>query len=326
MRRIVLFAAAALALAGCVCLRHVVEKPERTAVDCGRDVTRPGDHLCKVRVGDDDRTFLVHVPAAPPRDPRWTLVLAFHGVGSNAKQMAWISNFSELADRERFLVVYPQGLGVVPSWNTAIIGTAKRSTADDVAFVKAMLAKLHGIFAIDPSRVYAAGFSNGGLLSHKLACEMSRTIAAIGVVAGINAEDECLPERPVPVIAFHGLRDPVVIYSGAEEIGVPSVLTTMKDWAVRDACAGEPELLDESGEVRCEQWPGCRAGSQVVLCAVRDGHHTWPGGKNPSYMGHTTRDVDASSRMWAFFQKHPLPATALPAATPVSTPDPGGAP
>lgn len=320
MRRTLPLVAFALALAGCVCLRHAVEKPAKKAVDCGSEAAKPGNHLCKVRVGNDDRVFIVHVPNAPPRDPRWSLVLAFHGVGSNAKQMAHISNFPELADRERFLVVFPQGLGVVPAWNTAVVGKAKRSKADEIAFVKAMLADLQAIFPIDASRIYAAGFSNGGLLSHKLACELSDTIAAIGVVAGINAEDECLPSRPVPVIAFHGLRDPVVIFSGAEEIGLPSVRTTMKDWAVRDACSEEPELLDEKGEVLCEQWPDCRAGAEVVLCTVKEGHHTWPGGKNPSYMGRTTRDIDASERMWAFFQAHPLPAEVTPAATPVEIP------
>ena len=326
MPRRPLLAALALALAGCVCLRHAVEKPERKAADCGREATKPGDHLCKVKVGNDERTFIVHVPGAPPREPKWTLVLAFHGVGSNAKQMAHISNFSEVADRERFLVVYPQGLGVVPAWNTAVVGKAKRSAADEIGFVKTMLAELHTLFAIDKTRIYATGFSNGGLLSHKIACEMSETIAAIGVVAAINAEEECLPIRPVPVLAFHGLRDPVVIFSGVEEIGLPSVRTTMKDWAVRDGCTEEPELVEESGEVRCETWPGCRASTEVTLCTVKEGHHTWPGGKNPSYMGHTTRDIDASDRLWAFFQKHPMPFEATPAVTPVPTPAEGGAP
>jgi polyhydroxybutyrate depolymerase len=319
MRTLALLIATILC-AGCVCLRHAVEKPERKAVDCGRDASKPGDHLCKVRIGADDRVFVLHVPKAPSRTPQATLVLAFHGVGSNAMQMAKISKFSDLADRERFLVAYPQGLGVVPAWNTAVVGKAQRSTADEVAFVKAMLAEIESIVSVDPARVYAAGFSNGGLLSHELACRMSETFAAIGVVAAINAADTCEPVRAVPVIAFHGLRDPVVIFGGAEEIGLPSVRSSLAQWATRDGCREEPVLLDEKGEVRCEEWPGCRDGAEVVLCLVKEGHHTWPGGRNPPYMGHTTTDIDATERMWEFFLRHPMQAQS-PAATPEPTPE-----
>lgn len=320
MRTPALLLATALC-AGCVCLRHAVEKPERKAVDCGREASKPGDHLCKVRIGEDDRVFVLHVPKAPSRKPQAALVLAFHGVGSNAMQMAKISKFSELADRERFLVAYPQGLGVVPSWNTAVVGTAKRSTADEVAFVKAMLAEIGAIVPVDPARVYAVGFSNGGLLSHELACKMSETFAAIGVVAAVNAAETCEPVRAVPVIAFHGQRDPVVLFGGAEEIGFPSVRSSLGQWAARDGCAAEPVLLDEKGEVRCEEWPGCRSGAEVVLCVVKDGHHTWPGGRNPTYMGHTTTDVEATERMWAFFERHPMPAATPDEQPPEATPD-----
>lgn len=306
--RLVVMIAVASLLASCVCLRHAIEKPEKHATPCGRDVLKPGDHLCKVTVGGDERTFLLHVPKGPPRSPRWTVIFGFHGVGSNAKQMAKVSELAELGDRERVLTVFPQGLGVVPAWNTAYVGTAKRSEADELAFFAEMLATLHAIAKIDEKRIYVAGFSNGGFLAHKLACEASGTIAAIGVVAAINGEAACAVTRPVPVIAFHGLRDPVVQYSGAEELGVPSVMRTMTDWAVRDGCAaGEPVVFEEKGEVTCREWPACQGGAEVILCTGKEGGHTWPGGGNPSYMGHTITDIDATERMWAFFEKHPLP-------------------
>lgn len=302
------FAAAVigLLLVSCVCVRHAVEKPEKKALPCdGPQAMKPGEHLCKVSVGGEPRVFLLHVPKGPPRNGDWSVVVAFHGVGSNSKQMAKITKLSELADRERFLVVYPQGLGVVPSWNTAYVGTAKRSDADEIGFFAAILAQLHAITKIDAARIHVAGFSNGGFLAHKLACGMSDTIASIGVVAAINGEDPCTPVRPVPVIAFHGLRDPVVLFGGAEELGVPSVKKTMSEWAARNGCAPEPAIREEKGEVRCEEWPSCRDGAEVILCTGREGGHTWPGGGNPKYMGHTVTDIDASERMWAFFQKHP---------------------
>ena len=258
-------------------------------------------------MGAIERTFLAHVPASLPPKQRVPLVLAFHGVGSNASQMALISKLSEIADREGFVVIYPQGLGVVPGWNTGIVRFAKPKIADDVTFVRRLLKHVKEVARIDPQRVYVTGFSNGGLFAHRLACEMSEQIAAIGAVAAINAESSCKPTRVMPVLAFHGLRDNVVLWSGAPEIGVPGPRQSLADWAGRNGCGAEPVLREEAGEVRCEHWPGCRAGAEVILCVAREGSHTWPGGRAPAHMGHTTMDADASELMWKFFQRHPLP-------------------
>lgn len=305
--------AAAVFVAGCVCVQHALEKPERWAAACDAALTE-GDHLCRVDVppweGEEPiaRTFLVHVP---PSQRRWArrgrpVVLAFHGLGSNSQQMAEISKLSDKSDREGFIVVYPQGRGVVPTWNTAIVGSAKRRVSDDVYFVERILVTIAGLAKIDSRRVYATGFSNGGLFAHKLACEMSGSIAAIATVAGINAEDACPARRPMPVLAFHGMSDPVVLYGGAMEVGVPGARETMADWAARNGCATSSVVFEEVGAVRCEQWPDCNARSEVILCSVRAGGHTWPGGRSPRHLGLTTTDADATDLLWKFFERHPL--------------------
>lgn len=309
-----MFAILLLAFAtGCVCLRHAIEKPEKWAAVCD-SALEPGDHLCRVDVppweGEEPipRTFLVHVP---PLQKRWArrgrpVVLAFHGLGSNAQQMAEISKLSEKSDREGFIVVYPQGRGVVPAWNTAIVGNTRRRVSDDVFFVERILVTLGTLAKIDSRRVYATGFSNGGLFAHKLACEMSGNIAAIATVAGINAEDACPAKRPVPVLAFHGMSDPVVLYGGAMEVGVPGARETMADWAARNGCATSSVVFEEVGQVRCERWPGCSSKSEVILCSIREGGHTWPGGRSPRHVGFSTDDADATDLLWKFFERHPL--------------------
>lgn len=310
---VVAAAIAALFSAGCVCVRHALEKPERLAAACDVALAE-GDHLCRVEVppweGEEPipRTFLVHVPAP---QTRWAkrgrpVVLAFHGLGSNAQQMAEISKLSEKSDREGFIAVYPQGRGVVPTWNTAIVGRTKRRVSDDVFFVEQILLTLGKRVKVDSRRVYATGFSNGGLFAHKLACEMSGNIAAIATVAGINAEDACPARRPMPVLAFHGMSDPVVLYGGAMEVGVPGARETMADWAARNGCATSSIVFEEVGQVRCERWPDCSARSEVILCSIREGGHTWPGGRSPRHLGHSTSDADATDLMWKFFERHPL--------------------
>jgi polyhydroxybutyrate depolymerase len=187
---------------------------------------------------------------------------------------------------------------------------------DDVAFVRDLLDEIEARYCIDPKRVYATGMSNGGFLSHRLACEVSDRIAAVAPVAGVLGipPESCNPGRPVPVLHFHGTADPMVPYTGGTplipQLGVGivfrSVANTMSHWRSKNACSGFEKTFYANGDATCVEWPDCAMGAQTALCTIDGGGHTWPGGV-PIPAGKTSTDIDATATMLEFFAAHPLP-------------------
>ena len=274
---------------------------------CAPDAAIPETGERTISFGGQDRTYHLHVPSGYDRAPT-ALVLNFHGFTSNAGQQEYFSVMSEAADREGFAVAYPQGTGVSPSWNAGLCcGSAAQNEVDDVGLTAAIIDAVAAEMCLDPARVYSTGFSNGGFLSHRLACELSDRIAAIAPVAGVMGIEECNPGRPVPVLHFHGTADALVPIDGGGVSGFPSVAETVDDWAERDGCSGEPQVSFDEGDAHCERRDACDQGAAVELCVIDGGGHTWPGGRVPAAAGKTSTDISATDRMWAFFRDHPMP-------------------
>jgi polyhydroxybutyrate depolymerase len=148
------------------------------------------------------RTYLVHLPASYSKDKTWPLVLVLHGGGGNGEQVAKMTGFSRKADQEGFIAVYPNGTGLWQNrfltWNAGnCCAYAYENRIDDVGFIRALIGQLRKDYAVDDRRIYAAGISNGGMMSYRLACGLSDLIAAIGPVAGAQNID-CKPAQPSP--------------------------------------------------------------------------------------------------------------------------------
>ena len=186
-------------------------------------------------------------------------------------------------------MVYPDGTGRLRdrlltwnSWNCC--GFARSQNIDDVAFFRALLANLWAAYRIDMRRIYATGLSNGGMMTYRLACELSDQIAAIAPVAGA-LNGSCSPSSPVSVIIFHGTDDEHVLFAG----GKPrksidphprvdnSVASAVKFWSRRDDCNDTPRL-EIRGDSKVSSYSGCRDGTEVELFAVQGQGHAWPGG------------------------------------------------
>lgn len=251
------------------------------------------------------RTFTVHVPPGYDRTPT-PLVFDLHGYSESAEQQAELTSLQAKADAENFIVVHPDGLGLLKGWNA---GSCCNGEDDDVHWVETLIDTLSSELCIDDKRVYAAGLSNGGAMSARLACELSDRIAAIAPVAGTPVIDMsgCAPSRPVSVLAFHGTGDTIIPYNGNALFGVPSVDATMNRWAAIDGCTGSPTVTFDQGDVTCLTRTACAQGSEVTLCRVDGGGHTWPGGQARPLYGYTTDDIIATDRIWAFFAAHPMP-------------------
>jgi polyhydroxybutyrate depolymerase len=266
-----------------------------------------GDTTWTIATSSGNRSALVHIPPGYDPTKATPLVLNFHGLAGSPSQEEGLTLMDPEADSQGFLLVYPQGTGVIPSWNAgACCGTAAEDGVDDVGFVGTLLDTLESKLCVDASRVFATGMSNGGFLSHSLGCELSDRIAAIAPVAGVIGITTCNPSRPVPVIEFHGMEDPIVPYDGDPAIGYPSVADTIAGWVQRDGCQGMPMTTYDNGDATCVTYSQCSAGAEVTLCTISDGGHTWPGGTPFPLLGNTSMDISATDAMWTFFQQHPM--------------------
>ncbi len=268
-----------------------------------------------VQVGGELRQMNVHLPKHYNlrRSKPAPLMLSFHGYRNFPLFQQVFSGLDETADREGFVLVYPKGSGDPLGFNgSGCCGQAWEDGTDDVAFARAMLDKLERELCIDRRRVFVSGFSNGGFMAHRLACELSDRVAAIASVAGLIQPSSCTPARPMPVLQFHGTADETVPFAGSETPGrFASVPDTFSFWAEADGCRGEAEVSYEQGDARCERYTDCDAGAEVELCVIDEGGHTWPGGLDnflvEAVAGKVSDDIEANDRIWSFFERHPLP-------------------
>lgn len=253
---------------------------------------------------DGYRTYRVHTPPGFQPTEHLPLVLNLHGVGSDNVQQEVYSAMNAVADTERFVVVYPNGVN--NSWNLGL------GTVDEYGFFTALLDTLAITHGIDVNRTYACGMSQGGFMSFVLACALNDRFAAIVSVAGsmaLGLDLFCAPTRPVPVMMIHGTADGIVPYTGGiQNLAVPSVIDF---WVAHNACDPVPVIAPIPDIIA---WDLCTAeredhinvdlGSEVALIRVLGGGHTWPGSAIP--LGVTNQDFSASQAIWEFFDGHDL--------------------
>jgi len=270
--------------------------------------------------GGQDRCYYVYAPPAYDFAEPAPVVISFHGFLSNPESQALITGWHKLAAQEDFLVIYPQGKKFPQRWNAG--ATWGDSDVDDVQFFRDMLDDLSLVAAVDRSRVYINGFSNGGGMTVRIGCEAADLLAAMGTVAGaVVSMDECNPSRPVPAMAFHGTADPIVPYEGGQMRGwllrrasrfanAPKHFVGAEDWVATwaggNGCDLTPEIIPQQGDASGVRYVGCDDDAAVVFFAIDRGGHAWPGGWPIPGVGKTSQDIDATEELWEFFQKYRL--------------------
>ena len=282
----------------------------------------PGDHQRTATANGQTRAYLVHIPHGGLDEPA-PVVLALHGAGINAQVMVRLSGLNAKSDEAGFVAVYPNGSGLgdwVLTWNAGGFPEkiAERKP-DDVAFIEAVLDDLGAVVPVDPKRVYATGLSNGAMMCYRLAAELSGRIAAIAPVSGTLALDQWAPDRPVPVLHFHGTADRIVPFGGPGEnmrklLAFKSVADTIRLCREANHCSVEPETvqipdtIDDGTTVVRSTYAPEDTGAEVVLYTIENGGHTWPGQSPPNrFLGKSTKDVAANDVIWDFFKRHQLP-------------------
>jgi polyhydroxybutyrate depolymerase len=281
-----------------------------------------------IKFGGLERNYLVHLPPGFNKSTSLPVVIQLHGGGGKASQQDKLTKFQALGDKENFIVVAPDG--IESQWNDGKEGAVYRAATeniDDVGFISAMIDKLKSDLNIDTKRVYVTGISNGGMMTLRIGAQLSGKVAAIAAVAGSMSNTlmaSSSPQRPVPVMMINGTDDPLVHIEGGNitafgrvtgQVAAPAV--AVKYWVEKNGCPSTPvkeELPDsntsDGSKVTRETYAGCKDGAEVVYYIIQGGGHTWPGG--PQYLpaniiGNTNRDFDATTTIWEFFKKHPMP-------------------
>ncbi|WP_406689052.1 ferulic acid esterase [Saccharopolyspora sp. ID03-671] len=270
---------------------------------CGNGDVRPGETVSREIVsGGVARSYLLHVPEsyAPARPT--PVVLSFHG---HSRDSAYQEELSEFSGTD-VIAVYPQGL-VGTDGETAWQGAPYSADVDDVRFTGDVLDELERDLCVDPARIYAAGKSNGGGFTGVLACRMSDRIAAFAPVSGAFYPQggECDPDRPAPILDFHGAVDETIPYDGDEERGLPPIPDWLAGWAERNGCRAEPVTRDEGDGVHRVEHRGCDGGAEVVHYRMDSVAHDWPA-THPNPDSDAPAPIDATPLIMDFFSRHSL--------------------
>lgn len=282
--------------------------------------------VMKMRAGPFRRSYRVHVPDGYDGKQDLPLLIVLHGAFSTAGKLEKQSGFSLLADRQGFLVVYPNGMGLfglLRHWNSGhCCGKARKKGIDDVAFISAVIQEVAQRLRVDHSRIYVAGHSNGGMMAYRFAAESEDPVAGIAAVSATiggrpSKEDPEWrippPEAPVSLLAIHGREDTHVPYQGGRgershgTIETISVQDSVDLWVRRDECDSTPmpeHLL--SGRVIRQSWVNCIQQTAVVLYTLEGWDHDWPGGPffDPLPLDDPLRGFDAAAVIWDFLQQH----------------------
>lgn len=282
-------------------------KPAFAGPGCKNKTGEPGDFRYLTMVsGGIEREYNLYVHPRYENSRPTPLVILLHGAGGNPDWQMWYSNMSAFADAFKFIMVTPKGIG--GQWDVS-------SGSGDVTFVADLIEAVSEDYCIHPERIFATGFSQGGGMSHRLACELSDRIAAIGPVASgtpwIVWPDTCEPERPVSIIQFNGTADLILPFEGGPHglsgILLPPIPEMFEAYADLYSCSGETEVVHQKGEVTCIEYEDCVDEATLRHCIVEGGGHNWPGAIHlPAWWAgpHTTEDIDASEAIWKFFAEH----------------------
>lgn len=235
------------------------------------------DNLSSLEHDGETRQYLLYTPANTSGETM-PLLLNLHGFDGTANEYMEWADMRELADANKFLLVYPQGADLKRSthWNSSLPSEDNKSSTDDFGFLNALVDHLVANNNADVDRVYVGGYSNGGFMTYSLACYHSDKYAAIFAVSSTmtnSFEGDCAPTRPMPVFSANGSEDGVVPYSGNEYY--QSQVDIMSYWKNHNNISAEAEVIDITSSIQRTRYSGGDNGSAVEHYRLEGGDHVW---------------------------------------------------
>ena len=268
------------------------------AAACG-STTEPGygggDFATSLTSSGRVRTYRIHVPPTITPEQVVPLVIVLHGAGQDANDIRVLSGFDTVADERGVLVVYlDKAKDNTPTWT--YYGFPGSNGFDDVQFVVDVIDAMAATFTIDRDRVYAAGFSNGGLFTLQLGCQLRGRLAAVASVAAslsLVTRQLCTSETVIPAVFVHGTADEAFPWAGTPDF--MAVEEMWRLWADLSGCSSGPTVTDvvsQSPTVRRHDYAVCARSDRISLYAIEGGGHAWP----------SSIDFAASEVMMDFFE------------------------
>ena len=272
------------------------------------------------------RSFILHIPAdVKPSAP---LVMVMHGYMGSAGEIMDYSGFNAIADRDGFIVAYPEGTIDQHGYRFFNVGYDDHatSTVDDLGFISSLTSDLQKQLGVTPQRTFIAGMSNGGDMAYFIACNHSELYGAMASVTGVlmkHIHDECIPAKPLPVLHIHGTDDAISYFGGDMKnkagygayLGVPE---TVQFWAEANGLTEkEVTFVDDRDQedataVRFERFFSPNSRNEVWFYSIQGGGHRWPMENLTKqqelqafeFYGPTNRDISASDEVWRFFEQY----------------------
>ncbi len=272
------------------------------------------------------RQYTVHLPPGFDDSTPTPVILTLHGGGGTALNTQGFTRMNQASNQKGFLAVYPQGFTETLSgfsWADGRGTAADDAGVDDVGFIDKLIDTLAADYNIDTDRVYVCGFSNGGFMSQRLACELPERFAAVGGL-GCSMDTSlfanCDPSRPVPMIYVSGTADPFVPFEGGEMSGevipIVPVDSAVQFWVDHNGCrtvqpvvAIRDSVTDDNSTAQRFDFTDCDRGAKVRFFKLIGAGHTWAGVELPlqeSILGETNEDIQASFELWKFFRQFSL--------------------
>lgn len=278
----------------------------------------PGDYLRYLNVDFFNRSYRVHVPPGVDVAVPSPVIMVLHGYPW--VDMALVTDMNHVADSLDFIAVYPNGRSNL-EWVHGCATCSPNAVAgvDDVSYFRGLLDNLAGGLAVDEDRVYVTGFSNGGMMTYRLACDLADRLAAVAPV-GAGMWDwhvaNCSPSRALPILMINGTEDPSFPWEGVEldlpyaNVRQVPVVEHVDFWASENGCDAMEvvedleDRYDDGTEAEVWRFLDCRA--ETRFYRIVGGGHTWPNMPvefGPA-LGTKSLEVDGTRTVVDFFLSH----------------------
>lgn len=282
-----------------------------------------------IKTAQGDRECVIHLPPDDEPSKPLPLVIMLHGFGGTALNAAHETGWSAKADREGFIIAYPEGTRPdqkspanfrknPQAWNDGSgrfhAGTEK---IDDVAFIDALMTEIAQRYRVDSERVFVTGFSNGASMTFRIGAELSHRVRAIAPVSGTCWLQTVHPARLLAVCYITGTADslnpmeggyPKLAWGGKEQGGKakPAVQSFIVRWARALQCPESPSRDETNYGVRTRVYGDRNDRAHLVWITVEGLGHHWAGGESqaPSFLvGRSTNKLHATDTIWDFFRR-----------------------
>lgn len=273
-----------------------------------------------INVDSRTREYTIYLPTGYNSTPL-PLVFCLHGGGGTSAAFMNMASFNALAEKEKFIVVYPQG--IEKNWNDGRPTDANLLGVDDVNFFRTMIQNFSAAYKIDSKRIYSTGISNGGFMSSRLGVELGDKIAAFASVAASIEKNTIYTNinatNPVSALYLQGTADPLVPFLGgvmtAGDGGtIASHAEVVAKWVLVNSCSTSavvtsiPDISNDGTSAIRRDYNGGIKGTAITSIIIQNGGHTWPQSitNSPEFLvGKTSQDFNGIETIWEFFKTHP---------------------